>query len=1308
MAAPLRRDTLPEHWSYGVVCFLASDETCSTTWLHPRTGEPVNSGHMIRSDLPTGWEEGFTKEGASFFIEYRANESFARLSCVKKMQHIVSEKKKESQVTKENLAVYKDVLETEFDPANEKDKVPGAFGKVRGTSSDPPPYFTVGTSHNQRTTTFKHPATGLLSAENAEFRLQEQPCVHMPKPQTTLRPFSTVSDASSTVEPTPVLKSSRSSGRVHSFGKRDNAIKRNPDVPVVVRGWLHKQDSSGMRLWRRKWFVLADYCLFYYKDSREENVLGSIPLPSYTISPVGPEDHISRKYAFKVSHTGMRSYIYKHSSMVGSQAEHSGMRSYYFSADTQDDMNNWVTAMNQAALMQNHTTKSVSEESDYLDNLDTCENLDHQAVPQNNHINSYAFLQAEASQNDRTESMKEEAFEEEEILAAQPKLMRGKSPRVRMLEDELCAPDVAVATQAPFSGPSHSASTLPASFQSEVTVEQNGTVGYQRGPTPHSNPIYTQGRKNTLEQVENWAKIQKGEHRGEGTLSRQTPPVQFNCGPAEPQQSMSKTPPCHSPPNSHRQLRSDYKYAQDRLSHFRAAQGQPAQPITRDGTVWQLFEWQQRQQYRHASPTAPIYVPAPDYSTAVSSTRVNPNMARSVSVPPTAADIPPPAPPGPRVLSPRRPHTPAGRVTVKPLDDRPIVEVAPPSSPRRIYSQKSATIERRSMPPSGYITHTVSTPSLHGKTADDTYMQLRKDLEYLDLKVAGNEMLKGRPAKPVKVAESDVDVKLSRLCEQDKILQELEIKLSTLKEDKDKLESVLDVSHQQMEQYQEQPAHAEKIAYQQRLLQEDLVHIRADISRVATEMERAWEEYGQLEQSVELLREALQAQMTLCTIPQEKSQLKRELWRIEDVMAGLSSSKDTYKITVDSVQNPERKLVSSVTDRPSRSATPAGIRTPQRSLSSSPVILPSENLAVQLSQSVPKWAEDPAPPRPPLPLYYSEDIPPAVPPLPKETSIIRHTSVRGLKRQSERKRDRETSYVNGDYRTELRSYLSEPELPGSKDMSDQTEGGYLTLPNRGLSSSLFRLNQSNVSSFSTLKRDLPMMERPKSALEQLYSEDPRQLPQRERMSVEEQLERLKRHQRALVRERKRNLNQPERQTASSRASSRTVCPDLGPLRREQGFDFQLLERTAERRDQEEQTPLTGTQKTDEWLTVIARPLHVDDLEPVDFDLDLSAELSIPPMVSIPERLQETEPEESLSQEEKEERIRNVQKIKNLHAKSSIPPALLPIASEQLDFTDLDQVLQRQEQIMTMPHTLSTKGEPVVNNLTMSLNMSNIF
>lgn len=40
-----------------------SDQLRCTTWLHPRTGEPVNSGHMIRSGGPgdsggVGWDDG--------------------------------------------------------------------------------------------------------------------------------------------------------------------------------------------------------------------------------------------------------------------------------------------------------------------------------------------------------------------------------------------------------------------------------------------------------------------------------------------------------------------------------------------------------------------------------------------------------------------------------------------------------------------------------------------------------------------------------------------------------------------------------------------------------------------------------------------------------------------------------------------------------------------------------------------------------------------------------------------------------------------------------------------------------------------------------------------------------------------------------------------------------------------------------------------------------------------------------------------------------------------------------------------------
>lgn len=126
------------------------------------------------------------------------------------------------------------------------------------------------------------------------------------------------------------------------------------------------------------------------------------------------------------------------------------------------------------------------------------------------------------------------------------------------------------------------------------------------------------------------------------------------------------------------------------------------------------------------------------------------------------------------------------------------------------------------------------------------------------------------------------------------------------------------------------------------------------------------------------------------------------------------------------------------------------------------------------------------PPRPPLPQLYSpEEHPPAVPPLPRETTVIRHTSVRGLKRQSdERKRDREIGQcTNGDSKVqnvcdivftlndtfftfvsnlfasqvELRPFLSDPELMGAGDGSSHVslvasghDGGYQTLPSRGV------------------------------------------------------------------------------------------------------------------------------------------------------------------------------------------------------------------------------------------------------------------
>ena len=54
------------------------------------------------------------------------------------------------------------------------------------------------------------------------------------------------------------------------------AIKRSDTAPVTLRGWLYKQGSDGLQLWKKRWFVLSEYCLFYYKG-KEVIVITNIP-----------------------------------------------------------------------------------------------------------------------------------------------------------------------------------------------------------------------------------------------------------------------------------------------------------------------------------------------------------------------------------------------------------------------------------------------------------------------------------------------------------------------------------------------------------------------------------------------------------------------------------------------------------------------------------------------------------------------------------------------------------------------------------------------------------------------------------------------------------------------------------------------------------------------------------------------------------------------------------------------------------------------------------------------------------------------
>ncbi|KAG5671660.1 hypothetical protein PVAND_001850 [Polypedilum vanderplanki] len=155
-------------------------------------------------------------------------------------------------------------------------------------------------------------------------------------------------DSSTTTPSSPATPSTpshaplekRKSEPVHSL--KSPVAKRHPNAPVTLSGWLWKQGSEGLKVWRKRWFVLSEYCLFYYKGPEEEKIMGSVLLPSYKISACTPDDKANRKYSFKCEHTNMRTYV--------------------LAAETMENMAVWVKALTMAAMMQG-SSESESQPS---------------------------------------------------------------------------------------------------------------------------------------------------------------------------------------------------------------------------------------------------------------------------------------------------------------------------------------------------------------------------------------------------------------------------------------------------------------------------------------------------------------------------------------------------------------------------------------------------------------------------------------------------------------------------------------------------------------------------------------------------------------------------------------------------------------------------------------------------------------------------------------------------------------------------------------------------------------------------------
>ncbi|XP_075838540.1 pleckstrin homology domain-containing family A member 5 isoform X25 [Microtus pennsylvanicus] len=910
-------------------------------------------------------------------------------------------------------------------------------------------------NHNERKVTCKHPVTGQPSQDNCIFVVNDQTVAAMTSEEKKERPISMINEASNytmasdyAVHPmSPVGRTSRASKKVHNFGKRSNSIKRNPNAPVVRRGWLYKQDSTGMKLWKKRWFVLSDLCLFYYRDEKEEGILGSILLPSFQIAMLTSEDHINRKYAFK--------------------AAHPNMRTYYFCTDTGKEMELWMKAMLDAALVQTEPVKRVDKIT--TESASTKET--------NNIPNHRVLIKPEVQNNQKNKEISK--IEEKRALEAEKygfqkdgqerPLTKINSVKLNSLPSEYDSGQAC---------PPQNVHYRPINVNSSDGKAVNVSLADVRGGShPNAGPLATEAdralqRTNSMQQLEQWIKVQKGrslEEEPRGVISYQTLPRNM---PSHRAQIVVRYPEGYRTLPRNNKIRPESICSVAPSGHEKAGPGtEEKRRSMRDDTMWQLYEWQQRQFY-HKQSTLPRHS---CLSSPKAMGKPPDQMMHSIPTSPSHASVA--AYPG---FSPPRTY----RSEVSSPIQRGDVTV---DRRHRAHHPKHAYVpDRRSMP-AGLALAAVSPQSLQGRTLSQDECR--------------GPLYKSRPE------EVDIDTKLSRLCEQDKVVRALEEKLQQLHKEKYTLEQALLSASQEIEMNADNPAAIQTVVLQRDDLQNGLLSTCRELSRATAELERAWREYDKLEYDVTVTRNQMQEQLDRLGEVQSESagiqraQIQKELWRIQDVMEGLSKHKQQ------------------------RGSSETGLA------GSKPF-----SAAKYKSEE-----EEVVPPRPPLPRSYDfTEQPPIIPPLPSDSSSLLCYS-RGPVHLPEEKKihqvqgyPRNGSHCGPDYRL----YKSEPELttvaevdesngeeksePVSEAEAPVVKGSHFPVgvPLRTMSPPP---ESSTIASYVTLRKTKKVelrTERPRSAVEQLCLAE----SVRPRMTVEEQMERIRRHQQACLRERKKGLS----------------------------------------------------------------------------------------------------------------------------------------------------------------------------------------
>uniref|UniRef100_A0A8C2AN38 Pleckstrin homology domain containing, family A member 6 n=1 Tax=Cyprinus carpio TaxID=7962 RepID=A0A8C2AN38_CYPCA len=870
--------------------------------------------------------------------------------------------------------------------------------------------------------------------------------------------------------------------RAATFGKRSNSMRRNPNAEVARQGWLHKQASSGMKQWNKRWFVLTDRCLFYYKDEKEEVVLGSLPLLSFKIGPVQASDNISRKFAFK--------------------AEHTGTRTYYFSADSQKEQEEWIQAMSEAARV--HIPATSRNKSDPVPTADENDMVAKRLQP-----NSHA---ENGQRPDVHEPVKHElnGVETRDTTPSTPVTPVTPNIEGRMGEKGVLPPH----------HPNGWGSYGPPNgsrYQSQENVrdmrephEEN--VVMRRGFVPRTAPERLAQRKSSMTQLQQWvnqrrAMVPQDDGRSPSryyTVNRAMSADYYGVYNGPPYVDDYPLYPPGVRPESICSMSAAYNRPPPRWTM------EERRRSLRDGPLYgqpQDPQWMM-------GPQGPAYYPQLDSAQ---------NSMRRLSIQPRSRSVP--RSPSSSLGGPYSPHSfasparsPSVRFDRGPGRLREEGIYADPSvyGLRRSLSSPKYDFpgDRRSYSQGMYHYNYPASPSLHSKMEDILDVQLQRNLEYLDQQVPPFHDVYGDLHPTLKLNEIETSKLLGRLCEQNRLVKEQEAVVHRLRMEKDSLEGVLVATHQEMELYRSQPLAMEKLQLKKESLQNKLINIRGELSQASSALTTTRMEFEALEDEVNSIHGDLWEQLNAGGQSElVHRHIQNEFWRVQDVLEGLHKN------------NPSRGT-DTAKHRASGASGSFSTNSPASPLSSVSLTSPLSPFSpVPGSQASPTKqlaTEEVGPPRPPLPKSYqplesSQSFPPSVPPLPLDSyAWLRSMGPHSGIHQEGYKDDEE-------FRSRKHNYNSQGEKINDFDTeSNQNKVGIVPPRTKNNSDGIQRRN-GKVSNGHISR------ERPKSAV---FTAEVKS-----KMSVEEQNERIRRNQSSSVRDKRRSLNLSSNQNIDGKSST---------------------------------------------------------------------------------------------------------------------------------------------------------------------------